>query len=227
MSKPAVCVFCASSIGTRPAYLAAASSVGKAIAASGRKLVYGGGMKGLMGATAHACVEAGGQVVGVIPYAMVASGGEGYGTIPGWEGNGMEVVVAKSMHERKQTMAARAEAGFIALPGGFGTFEEVLEMITWTQLGIHQKPVILLNIFNFYSPLRQMIRDAVDSGFIPPNNIRLAVFVDCPEGIDPGDFDWGNAALDALEDWKHVKGPRNFDWTLQQKAEAVGEKLEG
>jgi len=227
MSKPAVCVFCASALGTRPAYLAAASSLGQAIAASGRKMVYGGGMKGLMGATAHACVEAGGQVVGVIPYAMVASGGEGYGTIPGWDGNGMEVVVSNSMHERKQVMASRAEAGFIALPGGYGTFEEVLEMITWTQLGIHRKPVILLNIFGFYSPLRQMIRDAVDSGFIPPNNIALAIFVDCPEGTDPAAFDWGNAALQALEAWKHVEGPRNFDWTLERKVETVGEKLEG
>ncbi|HZY83935.1 MAG TPA: TIGR00730 family Rossman fold protein, partial [Gemmataceae bacterium] len=131
-----VCVFCGSSSGTRPEYAAAARRFGAALAGRGLGLVYGGGHVGLMGALADAVLAAGGEVVGVIPQALVdrelAHGGL------------TELLVVNTMHERKALMADRADA-FAALPGGFGTADELFEILTWAQLGLHAKPVGLLN----------------------------------------------------------------------------------
>jgi uncharacterized protein (TIGR00730 family) len=115
------------------------------------------------------------------------------------------------MHERKVEMARRA-GGFIALPGGFGTFEELMEVAAWTQLGIHNKPVVLVNVLGFFDPLRMMIRNAVTLGFIKPQNEKLVAFVDCPPDADPTTFDWGAAALSALDDWCSP-GPGMFSWS--------------
>ncbi|KAL1681189.1 hypothetical protein EV122DRAFT_195899, partial [Schizophyllum commune] len=172
----AVAVYCASSSGTEPAYIHAAESLGAAIAVAGRPLVYGGGSKGLMGTVSGAVLSGKGKVTGVVPYAMVAAGGEGeksaskYTVELNEKGREeVETIVVNSMHDRKVEMARRAEV-FFGLPGGFGTFEEVMEVSTWTQLGIHRKPVILLNVLGYYDPLRQMIKNGISAGFIQPYN---------------------------------------------------------
>jgi len=112
---------------------------------------------------------------------------------------------------------ARRACGFIGLPGGFGTFEEVLEAITWTQLGIHAKPVVLINVLGYYDPLRALVKSAVASGFIKPMNERLVIFIDGSPGIDPADFDWGTAALSALDAWS-PPGPGRFKWNKDTTA---------
>jgi uncharacterized protein (TIGR00730 family) len=147
-----VCVFCGSSHGVRPAYSDAARSLGLG-------LVYGGGKVGLMGVVADAVLAAGGDVVGVIPHALMAReiGHAGLTTMH----------VVDSMHERKALMADAADA-FIALPGGVGTFEELFEAITWTQLGLHAKPCGLLNVDGFYDDLLRFLDHAWVEGFIKP-----------------------------------------------------------
>jgi CCR4-NOT complex subunit CAF16 len=154
MTAPAhsVCVFCGSSPGARPEYLEVAKDVGQSIAKlTSWRLVYGGGNRGCMGAVSASCLEAGGKVLGVIPKAMThaTSNGkaetstEGSGPVmnnpkDGKDGKS-ESIVVDDMHTRKRIMAENSDLGFIALPGGFGTFEEVFEMVTWTQLNIHRK----------------------------------------------------------------------------------------
>jgi uncharacterized protein (TIGR00730 family) len=154
-----VCVFCGSSHGVRPAYAEAALALGQALVTRGLGLVYGGGRVGLMGVVADAVLAAGGDVVGVIPHALMAReiGHAGLTTMH----------VVDSMHERKALMADAAGA-FIALPGGVGTFEELFEAITWTQLGLHAKPCGLLNVDGFYDGLLRFLDHAWAEGFIKP-----------------------------------------------------------
>src|SRR4051812_49148308 len=143
-----VCVFCGSNPGARPEYAAAARAVGRALAERGRGLVYGGGNVGLMGVCADAALAAGGEVIGVIPDALqtaeVAHGGL------------TRLHVVRTMHERKALMADLSDA-FAALPGGFGTLDELFEILTWAQLGIHAKPVAILNVAGFFDPLLAML----------------------------------------------------------------------
>jgi uncharacterized protein (TIGR00730 family) len=154
-----VCVFCGSSPGTRPAYAAAARTLGRVLADRRLGLVYGGGNVGLMGVVADAVLAAGGEAIGVIPHALMAReiGHTGVTTMH----------VVDSMHERKALMADQADA-FIALPGGVGTFEELFEAITWTQLGLHAKPCGLLNVEGFYDDLLRFLDHAWAEGFIKP-----------------------------------------------------------
>jgi len=154
-----ICVFCGSASGTRPEYVEAARALAAAMAARGLGLVYGGGNVGLMGIVADAMLEAGGDVVGVIPHALMSReiGHAGVTTLH----------VVDSMHERKARMADLADA-FIALPGGIGTFEEWFEAVTWTQLGVHQKPCGLLNAAGFYDDLIRFMDHAWSEGFIKP-----------------------------------------------------------
>lgn len=140
----AVCVFCGSNAGARPAYAEAAAEVGRAIAARGLSLVFGGAAVGLMGTLADAALATGGKVIGVIPKALVEREIAHAGL--------SELHEVKSMHERKAMMADRSDA-FLALPGGAGTLEEVFEAWTWAQLGHHQKPVGLLNVDGFFDDL--------------------------------------------------------------------------
>lgn len=144
MPLRSVCVYCASSVGADPRLVAAARVVGTTLARRGVRLVYGGGRVGLMGAVADAALASGGQVTGIIPEFLKAREVHHTGV--------SELVVVRSMHERKAAMAERAEA-FIALPGGFGTFEELFEVLTWTQLDLQRKPVGLLNVAGFYDGL--------------------------------------------------------------------------
>jgi uncharacterized protein (TIGR00730 family) len=153
-----VCVYCGSRVGADPAFERAARALGAAIAGRGWQLVYGGGRAGLMGCVADAALAAGGRVVGVIPQTLMQRelGHRGLS----------ELHVVASMHERKQLMAERSDA-FAALPGGIGTFEETFEAWTWTQLGIHDKPVGLLNVAGYYDGLLAFLKHAVERGFVP------------------------------------------------------------
>ncbi|KAI0078140.1 hypothetical protein K474DRAFT_1706695 [Panus rudis PR-1116 ss-1] len=228
----AVAVYCASSLGHRKAFQEAAKSVGYALAEAGRPLVYGGGNKGIMGVVSGAALEKGGRVIGVVPYAMVAAGGEAEQLKGTAETNSARIalqergrekiqhVVVNSMHERKLEMAKRA-CGFVGLPGGFGTFEEVLEVTTWSQLGIHNKSVIVLNILGFWEPLRSLIVQGVQEGFIQPKNAELIIFVDGPADHSEHDtYDWGKATLDALNAWKPLARPQLYDWARRTDEQA-------
>lgn len=224
----AVAVYCAASLGHQKAFQQAALSVAQALVATNRPLIYGGGNSGIMGVVSGAVANCeGGKVTGIIPYAIYAAGGEkdkGDGrpkttavvdSLSDEKRRGeMETIVVNSMHERKIEMAKRVGA-FIGLPGGFGTFEEILEVVTWNQLNIHNKPVILINVFAYYNPLRDLIRNGIREGFIRPENEKLLVFVDGPADHAAHEtFDWGQAALDAIDAWEHDKvSTLPFYWT--------------
>jgi uncharacterized protein (TIGR00730 family) len=166
MNFKRICVFCGSNLGIGPVYRDAAVILGKMLAARGIELVYGGGNIGLMGVLADAALESGGRVTGVIPDSLMAKevGHEGL----------TELRIVKSMHERKALMADLSD-GFIAMPGGFGTFEEFCEIVTWAQLGIHAKPCGLLNVEGYYDPLLQLFDHAVREGFLREQNRRLVL----------------------------------------------------
>ena len=161
-----VCVYCGASQGSRPDYINAASALGSEIARRGLGLVYGGGSLGMMGAVARATRDAGGDVHGVIPEGLKPK------EISGAAIGHLEVV--DTMHTRKARMAELASA-FIAMPGGFGTFEELFETITWSQLGIHAKPIGLLNVAGYYDPICRMIEVAIAEGFVRPSYADLLV----------------------------------------------------
>ena len=161
-----VCVFCGSSQGLRPAYKEAAQAMGEALALRKVGLVYGGGNVGLMGIVADAALAAGGEVIGVIPKALVAK------EIAHTSLTDLRVV--GSMHERKALMAELSDA-FVMLPGGFGTFEEFCEVLTWAQLGLHQKACGLLNIEVYYNHLIALFDHAVAEQFVRPQHRSLVL----------------------------------------------------
>lgn len=183
----AVCVFCGASNGSRPEYAAAARRLGELIAEAGSTVVYGGGRVGLMGTVAEGALSRGGRVVGVITEQLMDRelGHRGIA----------ELIVVRTMHERKALMADRATA-FVSLAGGLGTFDELFEILSWAQLGIHAKPVGLLNTLGFYDAMITMIEHAAREGFLRMNH-REEIAVDA----DPG------ALLGKLERYT-PKGPR-------------------
>ena len=160
-----VCVFCGSNAGASESFVTAARELGAGLAASGLAVVYGGGKVGLMGQLADAALEAGGEVVGVMPAHLA----EREIAHPGLT----RLEVTDSMHERKALMAELA-TGFIALPGGFGTFEEVIEILTWNQLGLMAKPVVFFDADGFYAPLLDFFDRAVEARFVRPEHRGLA-----------------------------------------------------
>lgn len=165
-----VCVFCGSSSGNNPDYEDAARATGQALVRGGLRLVYGGGRVGLMGVLADAVLSAGGQVTGVMPRALFER------EIAHRRVTDMRIV--ESMHERKELMASLAD-GFIALPGGAGTMEEIFEQWTWAQLGIHAKPCGFLNVRGYFDPLLAMVEHTVKEGFLAqPFAAMLAVETD-------------------------------------------------
>lgn len=161
-----ICVFCGSRSGNNPAYPEAAETLGRTLARSGITLVYGGGNVGLMGVVADAALEAGGDVIGVIPKALVERE-ISHDALT-------KLHVVGSMHERKALMAELSE-GFIALPGGAGTLEEFFEVLTWAQLGEHQKPCGLLNVAGYYDPLLTVFAHMVERGFVSPEHRKLVL----------------------------------------------------
>jgi uncharacterized protein (TIGR00730 family) len=152
-----ICVFCGSNAGARPAYRQAAQTVGRLLCRRGIELVYGGGHIGLMGSVADACLSEGGRVIGVIPQALADKEVAHSGLT--------ELRIVKSMHERKFVMAELSDA-FLALPGGYGTWEELFEVLTWSQLGIQRKACAILNVEGYYDPLLAMADKALADGFL-------------------------------------------------------------
>lgn len=169
-----ICVFCGSSNGSQPVYAQSARALGTVLASNGIGLVYGGGNVGLMGVVADAAMESGGEVIGVIPEALVQRELAHRAVT--------ELIVVRSMHERKAMMAELSDA-FIAMPGGYGTFEEFCEIITWAQLGLHRKPCAILNVEGYYDPLLALFDRAVAEGFVHPSNRQLVLQGSEPNGL--------------------------------------------
>ena len=169
-----VCVFCGSKHGARPEYAEAARAMAAALVAAGVDLVYGGGRVGLMGVVADAVLEAGGEVIGVIPDHMSDREIAHYGLT--------DLRVVGSMHERKALMYELSD-GFVALPGGLGTLEELFEITTWSQLGLHAKPTGLLDVAGFYAPLVEFLDRLVTEGFVSQRHRRLLRVAADPAGL--------------------------------------------
>ncbi|MGA2892070.1 MAG: TIGR00730 family Rossman fold protein [Xanthobacteraceae bacterium] len=160
MSKiNAVCVYCGSSPGTEPDFVAAARKLGKILAENGIRLIYGGGSVGLMGALAESVLEHGGTITGIIPEFLTKRERP--------RQLAQELIVTRDMHERKRTMFERADA-FVALPGGLGTLEELVEQLTWAQLGRHKKPILIANVSGYWDPLLILIEHMRAIKFMPP-----------------------------------------------------------
>jgi uncharacterized protein (TIGR00730 family) len=161
MSKiNAVCVYCGSSPGTEPAFAEAAEKLGKILAESGVRLIYGGGDVGLMGALSESVLEHGGAATGIIPEFLTARERP--------KRRVQELIVTRDMHERKRKMFERADA-FVALPGGIGTLEELVEQLTWAQLGRHKKPILIANINGYWDPLLTLVAHMQAVEFMPPS----------------------------------------------------------
>lgn len=166
-----VCVYCASSTKIDPAYFDAASEMGRLLGERRIRVINGAGNIGLMRAVSDAALEAGGRVTGVIPRFMVEQG---------WHHEGLtELVEVEDMHRRKQRMAELSDA-VIALPGGCGTLEELLEIITWKQLGLYLNPIVILNTKHYFDPLLEMLRRAVDEQFMRPQHAAMWAVADTP-----------------------------------------------
>ena len=183
-----LCVFCGSSGGARPAYAAAARELAAELARRRLGLVYGGGGVGIMGTLADAAVAAGVEVIGVIPRPLASRELAHTGL--------SELRLVDSMHERKATMAALAD-GFLALPGGLGTLEEILEILTWAQLGIHAKPVAALNTAGYWDSLARLLGHAIDEGFVRREYAALMLFASTPVEV-----------LDRMTAWRPPALPR-------------------
>jgi len=169
-----VCVFCGSRTGTRPEYTDAGRRVGELLARKGVRLIYGGASIGVMGALADAVLSHGGTAVGIIPHGLKAREVA--------HGRLSEMRVVGSMHERKALMNQLAD-GFLALPGGMGTLDELCETITWAQLGIHAKPCALLDVAGYWDPFKAMLDRAVSEGFVPEEHRRMILVGNDPEEL--------------------------------------------
>jgi uncharacterized protein (TIGR00730 family) len=184
------CVFSGSSPGARPSYAEAAEALGREVAARGLRLVYGGASVGLMGVVADAALAAGGEVVGVIPQHLVDREVAHTGLT--------DLRVTGSMHERKALMADLAD-GFVALPGGLGTLEELAEILTWSQLGLQSKPCGLLDVEGFFDPLLAFLDHTVTERFVSAEHRALVLAADRPDDL-----------LDRLAGWRGT--PAAFTW---------------
>jgi uncharacterized protein (TIGR00730 family) len=186
-----ICVYAGSSPGQRLEYRSATSALGRELAARGHGVVYGGGRVGLMGCLADAVLEGGGQVTGVIPRSLARDGVAHSGL--------SELLLVDSMHDRKRKMAELA-SGFIALPGGFGTLEELFEALTWTQLGIHEKPCALLNVCGYFDRMLAFLEHAVAERFVAPEHGSMIIVEQDPSRL-----------LDRLLSQKLPKVPKWLD----------------
>lgn len=169
-----VCVYCASSTQVRSAYFEAAEKLGRILATNDLRLIYGGGHRGLMGKIADTVLEAGGKVTGIIPRFMCEVE---------WNHTGLtELILVEDMHERKEMLARKADA-VVALPGGCGTMEELLEVITWKRLGIFTKPIIICNTDGYFDPLIEMLNRSVDEHFMREEHRSMWTVTNTPEEI--------------------------------------------
>ncbi|WP_055669044.1 TIGR00730 family Rossman fold protein [Desnuesiella massiliensis] len=167
-----ICVYSGSNLGTRPEYRESAKTLGKVLAENGIELVYGGSRVGLMGEISNEVLRNKGKVTGVMPKGLF-SGEMVHKKLT-------TLIEVKNMHERKQTMSDLAD-GFICLPGGLGTYEELFEMLSWAQLGIHKKPIGILNIAKFFDPLLNLLHNTCNEGFMKESNLQLISNSDNPE----------------------------------------------
>ena len=174
-----VCVYCGSSAGGNGLYLEAGTTLGRAIADAGLRLVYGGGTKGIMGAVAAGATERGGRITGIIPRFLIRkeAGEHAPQALD-------EFVVVENMHERKHRMFEESDA-FVALPGGVGTLEEIVEIMTWAQLGRHRKPIVFANIAGFWNPMLALIDHMRAEGFVHTGHLVQPIVVDDAAGIVP------------------------------------------
>jgi hypothetical protein len=170
-----LCVYCGSRSGDDPSFVTAAQFIGREAARRDWRIVYGGGKLGLMGITAGAARDAGGKVFGIIPDFLV----DLEGVL-----EGVNHTIVKTMHERKMMMFEESDA-ILTLPGGIGTLEEVIETLSWARLALHRKPIVVLNIDEFWSPLRSLLEHVVDRGFAAPELLSDLIFVDRPEDVFP------------------------------------------
>ncbi len=174
-SMKSLCVYCGSRAGNDPDFLRAAQFIGREAARRDWRIVYGGGKLGLMGATAGAARDAGGKVFGIIPDFLV----EMEGVL-----DGVDHVIVKTMHERKIRMFDDADA-VLTLPGGIGTLEELIEVLSWARLALHRKPIVVLNLNGFWEPLKTLLTHIVEEGLAAPELLGDLVFVDRPEDVFP------------------------------------------
>ena len=190
----ALCIFAGSNAGTNPIYAETARALGEALARRGMTLVFGGGRVGLMGAASQGARTAGGKVIGVIPSALQRKE-------LAYDGVDLtELIVVRSMHERKARMAELSD-GFVALPGGFGTFEEICEMITWAQLGIHRKPCGLIDVGGYFDGLLAQFDRAVADGLLRAGHRGLVVSEPNPERLIEHMAAWQPPPLEFHLDW--------------------------
>ena len=172
-----ICVYCGSSPGGSEHYMKAGHILGRSIAEAGLRLVYGGGTKGIMGAVADGAMRAGGKVTGIIPRFLVSK--EATATaLDRFD----EILVTENMHERKHAMFEKSDA-FVALPGGIGTLEEIVEIMTWAQLGSHRKPIVFGNVDGFWDPMLALIDHMKAQGFVHTSHLVKPLVVDKPEAI--------------------------------------------
>ncbi|MCQ1767536.1 TIGR00730 family Rossman fold protein [Neorhizobium galegae] len=180
-----ICVYCGSQPGRDPAYIAAGRALGKSVAAHGLRLVYGGGTKGIMGAVAAGVLSNGGQVTGIIPEFLVDMEATRHSL-----GQLDELIVTEDMHARKHKMFERADA-FVTLPGGIGTLEEIVEIMTWAQLGRHEKPMVFANIGGFWDPMLDLITHMREQGFIHRAHLVQPLVIADVEQIVPAILEQG------------------------------------
>jgi uncharacterized protein (TIGR00730 family) len=180
MSKiQSICVYCGSSSGRDPAYARGAEALGRSIARHGLSLTYGGGAKGIMGAVSRAVLENGGDALGVIPEFLISreAAGARIGALP-------RLIVTDNMHQRKHALFENADA-FVALPGGIGTLEEIVEIMTWAQLGQHQKPMVFANVKGFWNPMLELMEHMRAEGFIHSGHLMRPLVIEDVEEIVP------------------------------------------
>jgi len=174
LSMKRICIYSGSNLGCRPEYKEVAKALGKVICENQLELVYGGSKIGLMGEVANEVLRNKGQVIGVMPRGLFSK--------EMVHENLTKLIEVNNMHERKHTMAELSD-GFIALPGGLGTFEELFEILSWAQLGIHKKPIALLNVSNFFDPLLNMLQNTCAEGFMRKSNIKLLLVSENPSEL--------------------------------------------
>ena len=195
MSIRSICAYCGSQPGRDPAYVAAGRTLGKSIADHGLRLVYGGGTKGIMGAVASGVLSGGGEVTGIIPEFLVDMEATRHSL-----SQLNELIITKDMHERKHAMFERSDA-FVTLPGGIGTLEEIVEIMTWAQLGRHRKPMVFANIGGFWDPMLELVDHMRAQGFIHNAALVQPLVIDRIEDIVPAILEaWGNSPTEDGEE---------------------------